>query len=371
MEESAAAPDRGHSIVYAPRIQDLLAREEKVFRIDATTVGVSHCDLIADVVAARPVRSAERSVYKPAAGADIPHDSATRTIRALGKDVMEGIRTPPPPARGLNGPWPYAATSYLRQWLFASDPLPVSLLSKRGITRSPALSRIVDRAVTVWPEPGGAGHGRTALAEQIRSASDARERGQAIAMYRRATATLCDGVAALTGNALWLMGPAGREQLMGRAGRKQLTDSAGREHDVAGADLTAVLWETLRLLPPAWMLYRTGGDAYAGLHPEIRREDNVALFPLLMHRHPHYWSEPMDFRPERWAGVPDPEKTPAFMPFGFDGARCWAKHLVVPLAERLLTVALDNRLAVRVPNQETHVPLRSLLSVRFDARSGA
>lgn len=353
MEEKAAASDRGHSLVYAPRIQDLLAREEKVFRIDATTVGVSHRDLISDVVAARPVLSTERSVYKPAAGAEIPHDSATRTIRALGQDVMAGLRTPPPPARGLNGPWPYAATSYLRRWLFASDPMPVSLLSKRGITRSPALSRIVDRAVTAWPEPGGGGRGRTALAEQIRSASDAQERGQAIAMYRRATATLCDGVAALTGNALWLLGPAGRER------------------GTAQADLTSVLWETLRLLPPAWMLYRTGGDAYAGLHPEIRREDNVALFPLLMHRHPDYWPEPVDFRPERWTGVPDPEKTPAYMPFGFDGARCWAKHLVVPLAERLLTVALDNRLALRGPKQETHVPLRSLLSVRFHAESGA
>ncbi|WLQ39644.1 cytochrome P450 [Streptomyces laculatispora] len=351
VEEAAPAEVRGHSIVYAPRIQDLLAREEKVFRIDATTVGVSDCDLMAEVVAERPVLSTERSVYKPAAGAEIPHDSATRTIRALGQDVMEGIRTPPPPARGLDGAWPYAATSYLRQWLFASDPLPVSLLSKRRVTRSHTLSRIVDRAITVWPEHGG-GHERTALAEQIRSACDTQERRQAIAMYRRATATLCDGVAALAGNALWLLGPA-------------------REQEEARGDLTAVLWETLRLLPPAWMLYRTGGEAYTGLHPEIRPEDNVALFPLLMHRHPDYWSDPMEFRPERWAGVADPEKTPAFMPFGFDGARCWAKHLVVPLAERLLTVAFDNRLAIRSLQQETHVPLRSLLSVRFDAETGA
>ncbi|MFG2596455.1 cytochrome P450 [Streptomyces sp. NPDC048462] len=355
MRETVPAAGRGHSIVYAPRIQDLLAREEKVFRIDATTVGVSHCDLMAEVVAARPVLSTERSVYKPAAGAEIPHDSATGTIRALGRDVMAGIRTPPPPVRGLHGAWPYAATSYLRQWLFASDPLPVSLLSKRGITRSASLSRLVDRAVAVWPESGGGdrdGRGRTALSEQIRTASDTQERGQAIAMYRRATATLCDGVAALAGNALWLVGPS----------------ATARE--AARGDLTAVLWETLRLLPPAWMLYRKGGDAYAALHSEIRREDNVALFPLLMHRHPDYWTDPLAFRPERWAGPADPEKTPAFMPFGFDGARCWAKHLVVPLAERLLAVALDNRLAIRSPEQEKHVPLRSLLSVRFDAESG-
>ncbi|MFI9361931.1 cytochrome P450 [Kitasatospora sp. NPDC053057] len=319
-----------------------------MFRVDATTVGVSDARLMAEIVAARPVLSTERSVYKPAAGADIPHDSATRTIRALGQDVMSGIRTPPPPARGLSGSWPYAPTSYLRRWLFGTDPLPVSLLAKRGITRSDTLSRLVDRAVTVWPgtETGG---GSTALAGLIRGAADPLDRKQAIAMYRRASATLCDGVAALAGNALWLMRATGARQ----------------------ADLTAALWETLRLLPPAWMLYRNGGDAYAGLHPEIRPEDNVALLPLLMHRHPDYWSDPLDFRPERWTGVADPEKTAGFMPFGFDGARCWAKHLVVPLAERLLTVALDHGLTVRSPQQDAPVPLRSLLSVRFEASVGA
>ncbi|MFI0975937.1 cytochrome P450 [Streptomyces sp. NPDC021093] len=336
--------------MYAPRIQELLAREEKVFRIDATTVGVSECDLVAEIVAARPVLATERSVYKPAAGADIQHDSATRTIRALGQDVLAGIRNPPPPARGLSGAWPYAATSYLRQWLFSSDPLPVSLLSKRGVTRSPALSRVVDRAVTVWP--GSGAEGGTALAELIRAASGDLDKKQAVAMYRRATATLCDGVAALAGNALWLMGPA-------------------RKPAEAPADLTAALWETLRLLPPAWMLFRTDGKAYTGLHPEIRPEDKVALFPLLMHRHPDYWADPLEFRPERWAGVADPEKTPAFMPYGFEGARCWAKHLIVPLAERLLTVAFDNGLVIRSPQQEAEVPLRSLLSVRFDAGIGA
>ncbi|MBB5122262.1 hypothetical protein AF335_14670 [Streptomyces eurocidicus] len=350
MQETAPATVRDHSVVFAPRIQDLLAREEKVFRIDATTVGVSDPHLVAEIVAARPVRSTERSVYKPAAGADIPHDSATRTIRALGQDVMAGIRTPPPPARGLSGSWPYAPTSYLRRWLFQSDPLPVSLLSKRGVTRSDTLSRIVDRAVTAWPGSGPEGD-RTALAELIRGASGTQDRKQAIAMYRRATATLCDGVAALAGNALWLMGPT-------------------RDKEEARADLTAILWETLRLLPPAWMLFRKGGEAYTALHPEIRPEDNVALFPLLMHRHPDHWPDPLAFRPERWAGVADPEKTPAFMPYGFEGARCWAKHLIVPLAERLLNVALDNRLVIRDPDQEKHVPLRSLLSVRFDARIG-
>ncbi|WP_316783560.1 hypothetical protein [Streptomyces sasae] len=47
MEELAQVAVRDHSVVYAPRIQDLLVREEKVFRIDATTVGVSDFHLMA------------------------------------------------------------------------------------------------------------------------------------------------------------------------------------------------------------------------------------------------------------------------------------------------------------------------------------
>ncbi|MFI2611760.1 cytochrome P450 [Kitasatospora sp. NPDC018619] len=345
---TTTAPSR--SLAFAPRIQELLDRDEKVFRIDPGKVGVSDCGLLAEIVAARPVHSTERSVYKPAGGADIPHDSATRTIRALGQDALAGIRTPPPPARGMSGTWPYAGTSHLRRWLFSADPLPVSLLSKRGVSRSDALSLLVDRAVTRWPGRGGRG-GSTALAGLIRDADDPLERRQAVAMYRRATATLCDGVAALTGNALWLMGPQRR-----RAAHR--------------TDLTTVLWEALRLLPPAWMLYRNGGEAYTGLHPEIRPGDDIALLPLLMHRHADYWSDPSEFRPERWEGVADPEKAPAFMPFGFEGARCWAKHLVVPLAERLLATALENRISVRTPRPEAEVPLRSLLAVRFEARVG-
>ncbi len=351
MEKLAPATANGRSVVYAPEIQDLLAREEKVFRVSPAMVGVSDFHLICAAVAARPVLASERSVFKPAAGADINHDSATRTIRALGRDVMTRIQTPPPPAYSLCGAWPYAATSYLREWLFSSDSLPISLLSKRGVTRFDTLSRIVDRVVTSWPGADAEGKG-SALAGQIRGASSTHDRRQAIALFRRASATLADGVAALTANALWLMNAAHREE-------------------EPQADLVAVLWETLRLLPPAWLLLRNGGGEYTELHPSIRPEDKIVLFPLLMHRDPEYWSAPLEFRPERWIGVEDPENTPAFMPFGFDGARCWAKHLVLPLAERLLGVALENQLTIPSRQQETRIPLRPLLSVRFRAETGA
>lgn len=348
--QSASAARWLSSVGYDPQIEELLARSEKVFRIDATTIGVSDFPLMTAAVAARPVLASERSVFKPAAGADIGHDSATRTIRALGRDVMEGIETPAPDAAGLSGAWPYAGITYLREWLFGSDPAPISLLTRRPVVRSDSLSRVADLAVSLWPM-GESRDQDSALAAAIRGASDSLDRKQAAALYRRAIAVLSEGVSALAANALWLMGPS----------------DGGQDPD---ADLKPLLWETLRLLPPAWMLWRGGGPEYAELHPAIRPEDDVALFPLLMHRDPEYWSDPLEFRPERWIGVEDPEKTPAFMPFGFEGARCWARHLVVPLAERLLGAVLANGLTVPA-HGGTHVPLRSLLSVRFELEAVA
>jgi hypothetical protein len=360
---SAAPPSARRSVSFAPQIQDLLDRRDRVFRIDETTVGVSDSELMRAIVGARPVLASERSVFKPAAGADIAHDTATRTMRTLGQDVTAGLRRPAPAGRRLVGAWPYVGISYLREWLFSSDAFPVALLSNRRIVRSANLSRFVDLAVTIWPM-NEADRTGSALAEAIHAAPTSHDKRQAVALYRRAVAVLSEGVSALTANALWLMSSAeGQEQ-----GQRH-----GREHvgPRTQADLEPILWETLRLLPPAWMLWRTGGEQYARLHPDIRPTDDVALFPLLMHRDREYWSDPLEFRPERWIGVDDPEAVPAYTPFGFDGARCWAKHLVVPLAARLLGAALESGVTVRPDQLETHVPLRSLLSVRFGVQAAA
>ncbi|MFB7776808.1 cytochrome P450 [Streptomyces bauhiniae] len=344
MASLAPTAEPVRSLVFDQRIKDLLARDEKVFRIDATTVGVSDADLIASVVAARPVLSTERSVFKPAGGADISHSSATRTIRALGKDVTAGMDTPAPAGQKLSGAWPHAGVAYLREWLFTSDSLPVSMLSHPGVMRSDILSRIADNITALWPAnaPGETG---SALSAGILQASSTLDRRQGAALYRRAISVLCDGVSALATNALWLMAAHHRED---------------------ETDLKAVLWETLRLLPPAWMLWRTGGGEYTPLDGRIGPGDNIALFPLLMHCDPQYWSSPLEFRPERWSTVADPEAEAGYMPFGFDGAHCWARHLILPLAERLLTEVLANRLTVSPAQREAHVPLRSLLSVRID-----
>lgn len=62
----------------------------------------------------------------------------------------------------------------------------------------------------------------------------------------------------------------------------------------------AVVAETLRLRPPAWMLERqVVGEIAFG--PHLARPGTLLLIPpWLVHRGPRWWPDPEAFRPERW-----------------------------------------------------------------------
>jgi cytochrome P450 len=91
----------------------------------------------------------------------------------------------------------------------------------------------------------------------------------------------------------------------------------------------AVVAETLRLRPPAWILERqvAGEIQFAGRRPE---SGTLLLLPIwVMHRDPRWWAEPLTFNPKRWLaadGVYD-EAAPgqpraAYMPFGAGAHVC-------------------------------------------------
>jgi cytochrome P450 len=64
--------------------------------------------------------------------------------------------------------------------------------------------------------------------------------------------------------------------------------------------LGAVLKESLRLYPPAWMLERQAqaADVVSGF--DIPGGSTVVLSPYLTHRHPDFWANPEGFEPDRW-----------------------------------------------------------------------
>jgi cytochrome P450 len=124
-----------------------------------------------------------------------------------------------------------------------------------------------------------------------------------------------------------------------------------------------VLLETLRLLPPAWMLLRKSGNGYASLHESILETDDILVFPLLAHRRADAWDQPDAFKPQRWIGIEDPDRLTDYLPFGHGHDSCWARHLVLPLAERILAGMMAAGLAVDPRQSIAKVPMAPLLTV--------
>lgn len=84
----------------------------------------------------------------------------------------------------------------------------------------------------------------------------------------------------------------------------------------------AVLDETMRLYPPAFLIVRAaaGPDTVAGA--DIARRDVVLISPWLLHRHEKLWDQPNAFRPSRFLpGNPPPDRF-AYLPFGVGPRVC-------------------------------------------------
>src|SRR4029077_7789125 len=85
----------------------------------------------------------------------------------------------------------------------------------------------------------------------------------------------------------------------------------------------AVFEETMRLYPPAWGALRQaiGPDQVGGL--SIPKRGIVIVTQGVTHRHPDFWPEPEQFRPERFLPDQDAKRHPfAYFPFGAGPRGC-------------------------------------------------
>ncbi|MER6089674.1 cytochrome P450 [Streptomyces bluensis] len=128
---------------------------------------------------------------------------------------------------------------------------------------------------------------------------------------------------------------------------------AAREHALtAGGEspaqrrqaLQALIHETLRLYPSAWILPRhaTEDDILAGGYA-VRAGTDILISPYLTHRDPELWPEPEHFDPRRFL-TPDgrPTHPGAYYPFGLGPRAC----LGLQFALRESTVLLEHLLPV-------------------------
>jgi cytochrome P450 len=125
--------------------------------------------------------------------------------------------------------------------------------------------------------------------------------------------------------------------------QERLAEEARQAMATDGVDLDrlkftrAVVDETMRLYPPAFLISRAaaGADEIAGI--PIRKHDVILIAPWLLHRHEKLWREPNAFVPERFMPpAPAPDRF-AYLPFGVGARICIGAHFA--LVEATLALA--------------------------------
>ncbi|WP_285446166.1 cytochrome P450 [Xanthomonas sp. fls2-241-TYG-148] len=324
--------------VFAPRLQALLDAYigQDVFRLEPDTVGVAGPVLTHRLLAARPASETERPTFKPLHGRSIARVDASRLMQAIGRDVREALKMPAVQV-DLSGSWPHVGHVYLRDLLLGGDPLRLRVLMDRVLELRPKLTWAVIAAGAALPltlAPNA-----SSLARVTAAAGSYDERRYALGLYRRTAAPVCFTISTLVANAMWLGSPFS-----------------------ASDSNRSIIYEALRLLPPSWNILRNASPGYPALDHRIGAADDVLVLPLLSHRDPALWDAPNVFRPARWDAL-DPDNHPGYFPFGHASERCWGRHMVMPLAERLLELLRSQGLTAATSQRRADVPLTGLLGV--------
>jgi cytochrome P450 len=99
----------------------------------------------------------------------------------------------------------------------------------------------------------------------------------------------------------------------------------------------AVVDETMRLYPPAFLIARAAAasDTIAGM--PVSKNDVVLVAPWLLHRHEKLWRDPNAFIPERFMAPAPPPDRFAYLPFGVGARICIGAHFA--LVEATLALA--------------------------------
>ncbi|HEY9480048.1 MAG TPA: cytochrome P450 [Gemmatimonadaceae bacterium] len=137
----------------------------------------------------------------------------------------------------------------------------------------------------------------------------------------------------------------------------------------------AVLAESMRLRPPAWILERTAQEAFEAGGYTIRRGALVLMSQYLVHRDPRWWDDPERFDPDRWIAEPQAERPKfSYFPFGAGTRMCVGEHFAW-MEGTLVLATLAQRWSLRyeLPDPPVLEPLVTLrprggLAVRLQAR---
>ena len=147
------------------------------------------------------------------------------------------------------------------------------------------------------------------------------------------------------------------------------------DRDPSYADLLALPWayavvaESMRLFPPAWILEREALDDVEVGGIAVARGQQLVFSTWVLHRDPRSWVDPLAFRPERWLDADGrfDESAPgqprgAWQPFGGGTRVCIGESFAWTEAVLLLGVVLRRWAPVREPDQR--VATRAAVTLR-------
>ena len=86
---------------------------------------------------------------------------------------------------------------------------------------------------------------------------------------------------------------------------------------------------------------------FNGYH--IPANSMITLSPFVIHRHPEFWADPDQFRPERFARRDADAERHAYLPFGAGPRRCLGVHFAMMEAQLVLATIVQRYRLELVP----------------------
>ncbi|UOE95315.1 cytochrome P450 [Alkalihalobacillus sp. LMS39] len=125
-----------------------------------------------------------------------------------------------------------------------------------------------------------------------------------------------------------------------------------------------VIWESLRLYPPAYVIGRKADESVSIGPYEFKKGDMILMSQYVNHRNPHFFENPNEFMPERFENNLIKELPPfAFFPFGGGPRVCIGNHFAMMEAVFVLT-AIARQFQFVLPKDHHPVKPQPLITLR-------